>query len=131
MAAAGFPRQVRLLKPAQFKAVFDDAPFRASCRELLALARPNGLDHARLGIVVGKKNCRLATRRNRAKRQIRESFRQNQGALAGLDIVLLARRGIDELDNSAMTQHLGRLWNRLSKTSRDAAPARCAESPSP
>ena len=130
MAGAGFPRQVRLLNAAQFKAVFDDAPFRASCPELLLLSRPNGLEYARLGIVVGKKNCRLAVQRNRAKRQIRESFRHTQSALAGLDIIVLARRGIAELDNGTITQHLTRLWNRLSKSSREAVKAPHAEQPS-
>ena len=41
MAGAEYPRQVRLLNSAQFKAVFDDSRFRASTRELLVLARPN------------------------------------------------------------------------------------------
>jgi ribonuclease P protein component len=131
MAGAGFPRQVRLLNAAQFKAVFDDAPFRASCKEILALARPNGLWHARLGIVIAKKNCRHATQRNRAKRLIRESFRQQHAALEGLDIIVLARRGIADLDNGTITQHLDRLWNRLSKTSRAAASTGFAESPPP
>ena len=73
MAGAEYPRQVRLLNSAQFKAVFDDSRFRVSTRELLLLARPNGLEHARLGIVVGKKNCRRATCRNRLKRQVRQA----------------------------------------------------------
>ena len=54
MAGAEYPRQVRLPNSAQFKAVFDDSRFRVSTRELLVLARPNALEHARLGIVVGK-----------------------------------------------------------------------------
>jgi len=127
MAGAGFSRQVRLPDSAQFKAVFDDAPFRASSRELLALARPNDLAYARLGIVVGKKNCRLATQRSRVKRQVRESFRCNRHALDGLDIIVLARRGIAELDNGAIAQQLGRLWNRLGTTSRDARETPFAE----
>ena len=131
MAGAEYPRQVRLLNSAQFKAVFDDSRFRVSTRELLVLARPNGLEHARLGIVVGKKNCRMATCRNRVKRQVRESYRHNQPALAGLDIIVLARRGVAELDNGTITQHLTRLWNRLGRTYRESEAASCAVSASP
>jgi len=131
MAGAEYPRQARLLNSAQFKAVFDDSRFRVSTRELLVLSRPNGLEHARLGIVVGKKNCRLATGRNRVKRLVRESYRHNQSALAGLDIIVLARRGIAELDNGAITQHLTKLWNRLNRTFRESVAASCAASASP
>lgn len=132
MAGAEYPRQVRLLNSAQFKAVFDDSRFRVSTRELLVLARPNGLEHARLGIVVGKKNCRRATWRNRVKRQVRESYRHNQPALAGLDIIVLARRGIADLDNGTITQHLTKLWNRLNRTFRQSSEAAsCAAPASP
>jgi ribonuclease P protein component len=131
MAGAEYPRQVRLLNSAQFKAVFDDSRFRVSTRELLLLARPNALEHARLGIVVGKKNCRMATWRNRVKRQVRESYRHNQPALAGLDIIVLARRGIADLDNGTITQHLTKLWNRLNRTFRESEAAPCAAPASP
>lgn len=115
MADASFPRQLRLLNARHYKAVFDDAPYRVSCPELLFLARPNGLDHPRLGIVVSKKNCRRATQRNRIKRLIRESFRCQQTRLSGIDVIVLARRGAADLDNKAVTELLAKLWNRLLK----------------
>jgi len=115
MADASFPRQLRLLNARHYKAVFDDAPYRVSCPELLFLAKPNGLDHPRLGIVVSKKNCRRATQRNRIKRLIRESFRCQQARLSGIDVIVLARRGAADLDNKAVTELLAKLWNRLLK----------------
>lgn len=45
-------------------------------RSLWAAARPNGRAKARLGLIVGKRVLKRAVDRNRAKRVIRESFRQ-------------------------------------------------------
>ncbi|MBK6287930.1 MAG: ribonuclease P protein component [Gammaproteobacteria bacterium] len=122
MAEATFSRRVRLLDAQQYKAVFDDAPFRVSTRELLFLSRPNSLPVPRLGLVISKKSCRLAVQRNRVKRLVRESFRQHQGSLTGLDIIVLSRRGIAELDNHTLTQLITQSWTRLLKRSQTAAP---------
>jgi ribonuclease P protein component len=125
MTEASFPRHARLLEARQFKAVFDDASLRVSTRELLFLSRPNNLPHARLGLVIGKKSCRLAVQRNRVKRLLRESFRRHPD-LAGLDIVVLSRRGIAELDNRALAQLVTQSWTRLLKCSRTAVPGNSA-----
>ena len=122
MAEATFSRRVRLLDAQQYKAIFDDAPFRVSTRELLFLSRPNSLPVPRLGLVISKKSCRLAVQRNRVKRLVRESFRQHQGSLTGLDIIVLSRRGIAELDNHTLTQLITQSWTRLLKRSQTAAP---------
>ena len=47
---------------------------------------------ARLGIVVAKRNVKLAVDRNRLKRLVRESFRQQQEHLGGLDIVVIIKK---------------------------------------
>lgn len=47
---------------------------------------------ARLGIVVAKKNIKLAVDRNRLKRLVRESFRKQQLGLLGLDIVVIIKK---------------------------------------
>ena len=67
---AGFPRQNRLLRPAEFRAVFERAT-RAGDGLLTVLARPNGLPHGRLGLAVGRRKIALATRRNTVKRVVR------------------------------------------------------------
>ena len=79
----------------------------------MLLAVANTASAARLGIVVGKKSCKLATERNRFKRTVRESFRHQCDTLGALDIVIMARRGIAELDNQGMRQRLDTLWTRL------------------
>lgn len=115
MTDAGFPRRVRLLTARDYKRVFDDAPYRASGPELLVLARDAIDQTPRLGVVVSKKNCRLAHQRNRFKRVVRESFRLQQQQLGGLDIIVLARRGIAELDNASIRELLGKSWKRILK----------------
>ncbi|WP_223351813.1 ribonuclease P protein component, partial [Escherichia coli] len=82
-----FDRDKRLLTARQFSAVFDSPTGKVPGKHVLLLARENGLDHPRLGLVIGKKNVKLAVQRNRLKRLIRESFRHNQETLAGWDIV--------------------------------------------
>ncbi|SFP07992.1 ribonuclease P protein component [Ectopseudomonas composti] len=118
----GFGREKRLLTPRQFKAVFDSPSGKAPGKSVLLLARDNQLDHPRLGLVIGKKSVKLAVERNRIKRQIRESFRLNQDNLTGWDIVVVARKGLGDLENGELAQQFGKLLKRLarSRPSRDA-----------
>jgi len=118
----GFARDLRLLNAQQFKSVFDAPDSRAGGRDILLLARKNGLKQPRLGMVIGKKSVKLAVQRNRLKRLIRTAFRLNQQALAGLDIVLLARKGLAEQDNSEFTRQLESLWPRLLRKLAKPAP---------
>jgi ribonuclease P protein component len=125
MAGARFNKSQRLPNAAAFSAVFKASELRAGSPELLLLARHNDLETARLGVIVSKKNCRLATGRNRLKRLIRESFRHQQDALHGLDIVVLVKRGLAERDNGQVNEQLDRAWNRLLKhASRNDARSR-------
>ncbi|WP_076939740.1 ribonuclease P protein component [Pseudomonas saudimassiliensis] len=111
----GFGPEHRLLSPAQFKNVFDGATCKASGSNILLLARHNGQEHARLGLVIAKKNVRRAVDRNKIKRIARESFRHHRADLDHLDIVVLARKGLGELDNAALHVLFQDMWRRLSK----------------
>lgn len=113
-----FGKNLRLLCAADFKPVFDDAPLRASHQYFLILARFNQQSHARLGLVMAKKHIRHAVQRNRMKRLTRESFRLHQHALAGVDLVVLSRKGMDNLSNEAFTQQLSQQWQRIVKKVR-------------
>lgn len=118
MGKLGFPKALRLLTPADFKQVFDAADLRVSNKELLILARANPFERPRLGLVIAKKHIRLATQRNRIKRIIRESFRTQQHALCndiGVDAIVLARGGLDKLDNSALHTTMRQLWQQLQR----------------
>ena len=86
-----FSRQSRLLKPAEFKSVFQQ-PMRSGDDCFRILARANGIQRNRLGMAVSKKGCPLAVGRNRIKRVIRESFRSQMVGLENeetLDFVVL------------------------------------------
>ena len=115
MHAADFGKTYRLLTPGDFKTVFDDVNWKASTQLLTALSRENSSNKARLGVVISKRNYRLAVERNRIKRLIRESFRHDRHKLDGLDIVILVRKGFQDVDNRTVTEQLTKLWKRLQR----------------
>ena len=110
-----YPRELRLLTPADFQFVFDNPPVKAVTKEVTVLAKPNSLPHPRLGITVSKKRARLAVERNRIKRIMRESYRLQQHNLSGFDIIVIAKPGITNLDNPALHDLMNYLWRKLSK----------------
>lgn len=116
MVSRDFGREKRLLIPRQFKAVFDSPAAKVPGKHVLLLARPNDLEHPRLGLVIGKKSVKLSVGRNRLKRLIRESFRLNQDSLIGWDVVVVARKGLGELENAEVAQQFGKLWKRLARS---------------
>lgn len=121
MVNKGFDKSLRLLDAAAYKAVFDDATLKASSRQLLFLARPNSIAKPRLGLVIAKKAVKHAVHRNRIKRIARETFRHKQQELTGIDTVVLARRGLDQLDNSALHQMFNQLWQQLQRRAEKTA----------
>lgn len=110
-----FPRTNRLLNSAEYQAVLGTAQWRLSHRHYLLLAKPNAGQAARLGLVVSRKNIRLATRRNRIKRVVRETFRHYAYRLRSLDVLFLSRRGLDELPPARQTRLLREAWCELDK----------------
>lgn len=109
-----YPRESRLLTPRHFSHVFEKA-IPATSPTITLLARHNDLDHARLGVTIPKKKVKLAVNRNRIKRCIRESFRLNAHSLPNVDIIVIGKHGINDLDNKQLHDHLNSLWKRISK----------------
>ncbi|MBK8133312.1 MAG: ribonuclease P protein component [Porticoccaceae bacterium] len=120
--SASFTRARRLLTAADFQAVFSGTEKRISRRYYLVLFRHNQGVGPRLGMVVARKNIRLATRRNRIKRVARETFRQHQHLLGAVDILFLPRRGIDDLAPSRQTRLLCEAWRDLAAALKGEAP---------
>lgn len=114
MPRATFGKDRRLLKSGEFQAVFESNQFRVAHSHLLLLAVPNGLSHSRLGLVVGKKNVPKAVERNRIKRVVRETFRLSQ-LPQSVDVIFLARKGVDQLSSSQQGLLLNKSWGRLSR----------------
>ncbi|HEX4870899.1 MAG TPA: ribonuclease P protein component [Nevskiaceae bacterium] len=125
-----FPRQRRLLKGPEFKAVIENG-HREGGRLLTLLALPAVLG-PRLGLAISKKAAARAHERNRIKRLIRESFRQNAATLPAVDLVLMARPPAQTADNEALRKDLDQLWRRLRQRSRvsNAASPRSSSAPS-
>lgn len=130
MADYCFNKSLRLLTAKDYKPVFDNAKYKVSSQQLLFLSRPNQRSNSRLGLVIAKKNVRLAVQRNRIKRVIRESFRLHQAELPALDIVVLTRRGLDKLDNDALHKSVEQLWQQLQrKANKNGSPRTPSKQP--
>jgi ribonuclease P protein component len=106
---AGFARKSRLVRPAEFKHVFQQ-PNKSSDKALLILARRNTLGYARLGLAVSIKSAVTAVERNRVKRVSRESFRQHKASLGGMDFIVTGRAGLTEKTNQELRAGLERHW---------------------
>ena len=110
-----FSRQSRLLKPAQFKLVFQQ-PIRSSDDYFRVMARVNEIRQHRLGMAVSKKACPRAVGRNRIKRVARESFRTK---LVGkvtenaLDFVILPTARATNQSNKTLDESLSIHWKKL------------------
>ncbi|MBE0505142.1 MAG: ribonuclease P protein component [Marinospirillum sp.] len=122
----GFPRNLRLLKPGDFRYVFENTRYKVFCPGFLLLAAPARQTETRLGFVIGKKNVKLAVNRNRYKRMFRESFRMNQQQLPAVDIIVLAVKGANQVTTEELSQHLSKAWlqlsRRVSKTPANPSP---------
>ena len=110
---SGFGKEKRLLNAKDYSRVFDNPDARASHQNLLLLAKVNACAGHRLGLVIAKKNVRLAVHRNRIKRVAREFLRTRPAGEPTVDVVLLARRGMGDLDNAELSSILQQQWKKL------------------
>lgn len=108
-----FPRSARLLTAADYSYVFDKAQ-RSADRYFTVLYRPQERGEARLGLAIAKKQLRRAVDRHRVKRLIRETFRLSRSGIDAVDIVVLAKSGLDQQDNAVLRQSLEKHWRRVS-----------------
>ena len=109
-----YHKRQRLTKADEFSSVF-------SLRHILhsqyfqVFIRPNGLDRARLGLVVAKSVARYAVRRNYIKRVIREYFRLHAKEVDGFDIVVRVKQSFYRSNGALARQTLERLWRKIGK----------------
>lgn len=97
-----------------FDSVFSCAKKFAE-KNFLILARENKYNYPRLGLIVAKKNVKLAVGRNRIKRIVRESFRNNKDLIKNVDVVFIAKSGIDKLNSKELRNQLDNQWKKLQK----------------
>lgn len=90
LAPQTFPKNLRLLRRAEFRRVYDEGQ-RRSAPLCTVFFKPNGLALTRLGITTPRA-VGNAVERNRVRRRLREIFRRNRSGLArGWDVVLNPR----------------------------------------
>jgi len=88
-----------------FLALYKKAPFSAS-KFTVIYVRPNGRSFNRLGITAGKK-VGNAVCRNRAKRLIRQAYRESEINLPiGIDIVIVARKPICDIKSQTLCYYM-------------------------
>jgi len=107
----GFPRASRLMRRAEYDAVYREGRRRSS-REFAVFLRPNGLELSRFGWSI-KKALGSAVKRNRMRRRIREIIRLHRQEIApGWDIVIHPRSTVATGDFSALSEELVKLLPR-------------------
>ena len=109
-----FPPTARLSTPSHYQSVFDAPTYKISSRAFLLLARVAEAEYSRLGVIVAKKHVRRASHRNRIKRLVREHFRL-AGFSVPLDLVVLARVAVDQMDNARVREELTALWEKMER----------------
>jgi ribonuclease P protein component len=124
MGGQSFPRKSRLLKPSEFQRVFDQAVV-SSDKLFRVLARAAAGSQSRLGMAVSRKVDPRASRRNRIKRVIRESFRQHHSAASDAngqdtiqparDYVVLAAPRSASAPNATLFDSLSFHWGEIDR----------------
>jgi ribonuclease P protein component len=109
----GFPRASRLLRRAEYDAVYREGRRRSS-REFAVFLRPNGLELSRFGWSI-KKALGSAVKRNRMRRRIREIVRLHRQEIApGWDIVIHPRSTVATENFSTLSGELLKMLPRAS-----------------
>ncbi len=112
MKGERFERPARLLKRAQFDAVFASR-LRQTSRFFVAHICENPVGHPRLGFAISARSTPTAVERNRIKRRMREAFRRQFAQLSAIDIVIRSNPGTAAIEKSIMHTDIQKLWNRL------------------
>ncbi len=107
-------RQATLRGAKDFSFVFAKAK-KVYGQHLTVLFRPSERAYPRLGLAISKKHSRTAVARNRVRRVVKESFRLHAPSLGGVDIVVLSKRGIADVDKASLRQSIDQQWQVLIK----------------
>ncbi len=115
-----FSRGMRLSRTGDIRRVFQSG-LKISNAYVTIRARRRTVRTPRLALAVAKKHVASAVKRNRIKRVTRESFRRSAAILAGLDVVVVSRPGIEAADKATLRRTMDAEWPRLRDEVRLAA----------
>ena len=110
------PAHKRLRSKPEFDSVFESRN-KFYGDHFLVYYRYNGCSHSRIGLIVAKRNVRLAVERNRVRRLLKEHFRQQPPALRSTDVVFIAKKGINTIENKELSQCIQILLKRIQQRS--------------
>lgn len=107
------PRENRMTKKTDFEAVLADGRIKQGRLFGIAVKYQDDTAFPKVGIIVSKKISKLATRRNRIRRLLRESVKKRAGTLPkGGRFVILAKRSLLGASREDIDKELARLLNR-------------------
>jgi len=126
-----YPKSKRLLKPAEFKPVFNQPLFKIHQPHFMAFAYDSESEQARLGMAITKKRIPTAVARNTIKRIIREQFRHKHPELPALDLVFILKQSTKDLSNDQMRHQVNEILAKvIAKQRRNlAAKAKTEQKP--
>lgn len=88
----GFPKKERLVKTKDFRKAYKEGSFFKK-DGFVVYVRPNDLAVNRIGFSIPSRKVKLATRRNRIRRVLRESYRKNKKFLKkGFDMAMVLKK---------------------------------------
>ena len=99
----GFPRHYRIVRPSEYRSVYD-AGRKVHSQRFVLIGCENNLEHHRLGITVSRK-IGNSVARNRTKRMLREVFRKSFTEIPNhFDLVVNARHGCPDASYEALRE---------------------------
>ena len=110
-----FPRTLRITTAREYRDSLDTKT-RINLKGLIGIAKRNHLPNPRLGLIIAKKEIPLAVKRNRIKRQLRESFRFNQSKISGFDVIIIIKKPCGLLNQKQIRELSDKLWARLNSS---------------
>ncbi|WP_435979533.1 ribonuclease P protein component [Psychrobacter sp. DM4] len=110
-----FIKTQRLLKPDDFRAVFDAPDQKLHQSHLMAFVRDNIYEQPRVGMAITKRKVPTAVTRNLIKRQIREQFRVKSLKLKNKDIVFIVKKSVKDLDKKELIDEINNILKKIEK----------------
>ena len=120
MSNNSFPKNVRLLKRAQFLELSKKGQ-KIHTGFFIVVVLEGKTQNNRIGITASKK-IGNAVKRNRIKRLIRESFRLRRENLSGnKDINIIVRKTLTTLSNKQIIEKLDKLFTKIALANNEEA----------